>query len=464
MCLRRLAIRAGAALALLATLPGPACWAADGPLYEIRDLTPDGYHSSVAYDINASGDAVGVATSLAGEAFFYYDHSAGTSTAIGVGVVTPRGAIVGTGYREAAINDDGLVAGTARFLGGVSDSRAFIYNGSTFTSLGVLAGDTATGIRPASDALDINSAGVATGTATSGAGTITTESDNIDIYTGSGSPISDIDGDYTAATRHDYGRAINDAGFIVGENEFGNATLFSGASETTLSSAASRALDLNESNQVVVQDIAGSSTARYEPGSATLTPIPQIGTGLRMFGRAINESGDVVGQGDRHTGLSGQARGFLYRDSDATSYILEDHVIRRGSTVEGLTDWLTVGGAWGVNDSGWIVGRGERRFDGAGFPNSRAYLLIPFDGLPGDYNDDSVVNAADYTSYRDAIGSAAGTLPNDADGGPIGPDHYDTWKEYYGATDSGFAASAPEPAAAALAWLATAGWVAWRRR
>ena len=73
---------------MLAAMTGPAL---AEPFYHIQDLTPDGYHSSVAYDLNSSGDAVGIATGAAGEAFFFYDHSEGTSTAFGVGVASPRG-------------------------------------------------------------------------------------------------------------------------------------------------------------------------------------------------------------------------------------------------------------------------------------------------------------------------------------------------------------------------------------
>ena len=239
-------------------------------------------------------------------------------------------------------------------------------------------GATATGIRPASDALDINLSGVATGTATSGAGTIPQENDNLDVYTGTTPPISDIDGDITKATRGDKGRAINDAGMIVGENETGLATLFSGASETTLMSTTSKAYDLNESGQVVVEDVLSNDSFRYEPGTMTLTTIPQIGDGSRMFAKAINESGDVVGQGDRSQGVSGQARGFVYLDDDATSYILEDQAIFTGSDTEGLGDWERLGAAWGVNDNGWIVGQGSRRFDGSSFPNNRG---VPADPL-----------------------------------------------------------------------------------
>ena len=50
----------------------------------------------------------------------------------------------------------------------------------------------------------------------------------------------------------------------------------------------------------------------------------------------------------------------------------------------------------------------------------------------GDYNVSGAVDAADYTTWRDNEGAAEGTLPNDGDGGVIGPDQYDTWVANFG--------------------------------
>lgn len=458
-----------------------------GPLYNIKDITPTGYSTAIAFDVNSSGNAVGVAGRFVGgsleEAFFFYDHATGTSTAFAEGVLTPRSSIIGNaGYREAAINDSDFVAGTARFTGGAPESRGFIYNGTSITNLGVMPGAFASGIRPASDALDINSSGVATGTASSGA---SIDSDNLDIYTGTASPVTDIDGDITPLTKDDFGRAINDAGQVAGRNELGKATLFTGAAETivvagtAIADDSSEAMDLNDSGQLAVQNLTTQRAYRYDSDTTTLLPIPSLAPamgGHRTNAKAINERGDVVGWGDRDSGVSGQGRGFVYDDSDAATYILEDHVILTGSDVEGLSDWGDLATAWGINDHGWIVGQGDRRFDGATFPTSRAYLLIPFDGLAGDYNEDGSVDAADYTSWRDAVGSAAGTLPNDVDGGVIGSDQYNTWRDNFGATSalgasfslspSAAATAAPEPATLALMLLGTSSGLAcrWRRR
>jgi hypothetical protein len=86
--------------------------------------------------------------------------------------------------------------------------------------------------------------------------------------------------------------------------------------------------------------------------------------------------------------------------------------------------------------------------------------------LAGDYNADGVVDAADYTTWRDNLGASAGTLPNDIDGVVIGPAQYNTWKHNFGATlgsgaGSGSAeasrslAAVPEPAS----WLLLASMV-----
>lgn len=56
--------------------------------------------------------------------------------------------------------------------------------------------------------------------------------------------------------------------------------------------------------------------------------------------------------------------------------------------------------------------------------------------LAGDYNDDGVVDAADYVVWRNHLGDPAGTLENDIDGGPIGTAQYSTWKAHFGETAS----------------------------
>jgi hypothetical protein len=77
-------------------------------------------------------------------------------------------------------------------------------------------------------------------------------------------------------------------------------------------------------------------------------------------------------------------------------------------------------------------------------------------GVPGDYNQNDVVDAADYTRWRDNLGSST-ALPNDGGlGTPIGQAHYDQWKTNFGmalppGAGSLGASAVPEPAALLLA-------------
>ncbi len=72
--------------------------------------------------------------------------------------------------------------------------------------------------------------------------------------------------------------------------------------------------------------------------------------------------------------------------------------------------------------------------------------------LAGDYNQDGLVDAADYTHWRDNFGAVAGTLPNDTTGVPIGEQQYLVWRDNYGNTlSSPDLESVPEPTSNLLA-------------
>ena len=77
-------------------------------------------------------------------------------------------------------------------------------------------------------------------------------------------------------------------------------------------------------------------------------------------------------------------------------------------------------------------------------------------GLPGDYNDDGSVDAADYTLWRDSFGQTGTGLAADGNGdGTIDEGDFEVWRLYYGETTGtgagGFTgAGVPEP---------TSGWL-----
>ena len=68
-------------------------------------------------------------------------------------------------------------------------------------------------------------------------------------------------------------------------------------------------------------------------------------------------------------------------------------------------------------------------------------------GTPADYNGDDVVNAADYTTWRNHLGETF-QLDNEGDGitpGTVTSEDYDFWKQHFG-----------EPGAAPAAWAPAA--------
>jgi hypothetical protein len=78
-------------------------------------------------------------------------------------------------------------------------------------------------------------------------------------------------------------------------------------------------------------------------------------------------------------------------------------------------------------------------------------------GLAGDYNDDGIVDAADYVIWRKALSSGATSLPNEtASLGVVDQEDYAAWRTNFGATQNESAAAGaavPEPSVWAMILL-----------
>jgi hypothetical protein len=76
--------------------------------------------------------------------------------------------------------------------------------------------------------------------------------------------------------------------------------------------------------------------------------------------------------------------------------------------------------------------------------------------LPGDYNDDKTVDAADYAIWRNQMNSSV-TLPNDETPGEVDDSDYAVWKSHFGqklsGAGSGNGGTVPEPATIVFAAL-----------
>ena len=74
----------------------------------------------------------------------------------------------------------------------------------------------------------------------------------------------------------------------------------------------------------------------------------------------------------------------------------------------------------------------------------------PVPGVMGDYNDNSIVDAADYTVWRDAVAAGSTSLTNDSTPGTVDESDFLFWRTHFGeSTGSGAAAASasavPEP-------------------
>lgn len=94
----------------------------------------------------------------------------------------------------------------------------------------------------------------------------------------------------------------------------------------------------------------------------------------------------------------------------------------------------------------------------------------PSQPVAGDFNGNGVVDAADYTLWRDNLGAATeAAIGFRGDGGTISASDYTYWKARFGNTSGSGAgalgsAAVPEPATWLLATVAVCGWVVRRRR
>jgi Glycoside hydrolase family 44/Dockerin type I domain/PEP-CTERM motif len=94
-------------------------------------------------------------------------------------------------------------------------------------------------------------------------------------------------------------------------------------------------------------------------------------------------------------------------------------------------------------------------------------LVLISDGLPGDFNRDGTVDAADYTVWRNSLGQTGNTAADANEDNLVDAQDYAMWKANFGLSELGGAGSlttVPEPSALALMLLAACGPTCRRRR
>jgi hypothetical protein len=91
--------------------------------------------------------------------------------------------------------------------------------------------------------------------------------------------------------------------------------------------------------------------------------------------------------------------------------------------------------------------------------------------LAGDYNNNGIVDAADYVVWQKNVGQPSQTLPNDTTGVIVGQAQYNLWRSNFGSTTPAPGSGAvempgaiPEPSSIALLTLGLAAFAAFATR
>jgi probable HAF family extracellular repeat protein len=310
--------------------------ASAAPAYTVTDLGTLGGAASVAHAINAAGEITGVADTASDTSVaFLYSH--GQMKNLGT-----LGGSVGVGY---AINATGQVAGYAT---NAQTYRPFLYNGRKMKDIGDLGGGTAT-------AFAINRRGDVVGSSHTAGG-----NDDPFLYDSRTKTMVDL-GNLGPVSPGEWNVAsgINDAGQITGESWDDNAGGFFAflwdhgkmTNLGTLGGPFSTGEAINKYGQITGQAYTtGGAQAHaflWSKGHMKDLGVLPGGPGY-SWGVGINSAATVVGYSQLNSGITYVDHAFVY--SGKTMRDLNDLIPRSSG-------WL-LNIAWGVNDSGAIVGEG----------------------------------------------------------------------------------------------------------
>jgi hypothetical protein len=186
--------------------------------------------------------------------------------------------------------------------------------------------------------------------------------------------------------------------------------------------------------------------------TATIPTTLQLGQDFQLAVTVTNEADVLVPWGADELDYSLSGSGDI-----AGMFTASDPALGTGNV-----HWLTLDTA----TPGMKTGQLTILSDGQGVAGGLAEIPIAFNvvaGLPGDYNANGIVDAADFVVWRDNLDQSA-TLPNDNSHGMVTQADYDMWRANFGSSSGANVAHVvPEPAMVILV-LTAASLLTLRRR
>jgi hypothetical protein len=370
------------------------------------------------YAINDSGTVVGAAyNDSLGERPIRWDASGAGSELDNLGTRLGSTFTWGQAY---AINNSGTVVGYSdRWVGGAYYDRAARWDagGTAITELGELPHEPGFPIYPQSRAQAVNESNSAVGYAQKlGPGGV-----NLGFravrWDGSGTAATELGhlGTTPAGVTDSQAYDINESGTVVGYALKNGSTGMKQAVRWTTGETAATELDDAGgpfSEALAINDLgtavgySGGGTQRralswdYDGTAATVLghladPAPSQAFDINNNGIAVGSASKVIG--GVNTG------------SFAVAWREDGIAIDLNRFIDPVAGWV-LDAAYSISDTNWITGRGQFDADGPGGLSAylRNFTLQLPDSLPGDYNGDGNVDAADYVVWRTTDGTPSG--------------------------------------------------------
>jgi hypothetical protein len=200
-------------------------------------------------------------------------------------------------------------------------------------------------------------------------------------------------------------------------------------------------------------DAAGlwTSQSSWGPGGPPHSSAPAQFGDVVTQDRTVVINEDVVSAGlifdsaSRYV-LGGPGKLTIHSDSESSTIeVLQgQHELQAKVSLNNDTDLTTAGAADLIDFNNTVAFNGNTAtISGPGTVNFNNKSVVALSSMVGDYNENGTVDAADYTTWRDAQTAGSSTLPNRDPGlgGAVGEDDFLAWREHFGETGGGGAAA-----------------------